>query len=119
MSLPIFNLADRGALAQRQAEAEQARLAVVGLEASLTQQVRAQVRTVVNARRAVELSSIQVKLAEETLAAERARMAEGRALQKDVIQAIKDVDQARVDAETTLIAYINALVEVDRLKGAL
>lgn len=119
LSLPIFNLADRGALAQRQAEAEQARLAVLTLEAALTQQVRAQVRTVVNARRAVELSAVQVKLAEETLAAERARMAEGRALQKDVIQAIKDVDQARVDAETTLVAYINALVEIDRLKGAL
>lgn len=119
LDLPIFNLADRGALAQAQAEATKAKLAVEAMEASLAAEARQKLRALQDARRAVELVQLQVRLAEQTLAAEQARLAEGRALQKDVIQAIKDLDQARVEAEKTLADVQTALVEIDRLKGVL
>lgn len=119
LSVPLLNRADRANLDQRKAEALKARLSVEGVEASLAQQARAQVRTLEAARRTVELTRLNVRLGEETLAVERARLEEGRTLQKDVIEAVKDLDAARVDAEKALIDYQLAVVELERLKGGL
>lgn len=119
LTVPLTNRADRGSVGQREAEAEKARLDVRSLELSLAGQARAQVRALEAARRSVDLAELNVRLAEETLVAERARLSEGRALQKDVIEAVKDLDAARVEAERALIDYQSAVVELERLKGTL
>lgn len=67
----------------------------------------------------MDLAQLNVRLGEETLAVERARFAEGKTLQTTVIQAVKDLDEARVGAEKSLIDYQLAVVELERLKGGL
>ncbi|MFN7147044.1 MAG: TolC family protein, partial [Myxococcota bacterium] len=62
LSLPIFNRADRGKLAQAEAEAAAAELDVRALEGTLAQQARAQVRTIEAAARDVELAALNVRL---------------------------------------------------------
>ena len=119
LSLPLFNRADRGALGQAEAAATLAELDVRRLEDGLTQAARAQVRTLEAASRDVELARLNVRLAEETLAAEQARLAEGRALQRDVSEALKGLDTARTEAERALTDYLVAVVELERLKGSL
>lgn len=119
LTLPLLNRSDRGALQQAQAQATRAELDVAALEASLAREARAQVRTLEAAARDVALAELNVKLAEETLAAERARLDEGRALQRDVITAIKDLDAARVEIERAKAAWQDALVALRRLEGAL
>ncbi|MES2639068.1 MAG: TolC family protein [Myxococcota bacterium] len=119
LTLPLFNRSDRGALAQAEADVASAEIDLVTLEGTLAQQARAQVRTLEAASRYVALASLNVKLAEETLAAERARLDEGRALQKDVITAIKDLDAGRVEAERARAAWQDALVALRRLEGRL
>lgn len=119
LTMPLYNRADRGALAQAQADVTSAEIDVATLEGSLAQQARAQVRTLESASRNVELALLNVRLAEETLAAERARLDEGRALQKDVITAIKDLDAGRVEAERARAAWQDALVALRRLEGRL
>lgn len=119
LTLPLLNRSDRGALQQAQAQATRADLDVAALEASLAREARAQVRTLEAAARDVALAELNVRLAEETLAAERARLDEGRALQKDVITAIKDLDAARVEVERAKAAWQDALVVLRRLEGAL
>jgi outer membrane protein TolC len=119
LSVPLYNRADRGTLAEAEAAVATADLDVRALQGSLAQQARAQVRTLDGAARDVELAGLNVRLAEETLAAEQARLGEGRALQKDVIAAIKDLSSARVESERASAAYQAALVELQRLEGAL
>ncbi len=119
LTMPLLNRKDRGSLSQAEAEATGAELDVAALEGTLSQQARAQVRTIEAAARDVELAELNVRLAEETLGAERARLDEGRALQKDVITAIKDLDAARVELERARAAWQDALVALRRLEGAL
>lgn len=119
LTLPLLNRADRGALGQRQAEAMSAELDLARLDDTLVQAARAQIQTLETAQRDVELAQLNVRLAEETLAAEQALLSEGRALQRDVSEALKGQDTARADAERALTSYLIAVVELERLKGGL
>lgn len=119
LTVPLLNRADRAGLDSAKADAEKARLALEAQEQVLAQQARAQIRTLEAARQTVDLAQLNVRLAEETLGVERARFAEGKTLQTTVIQAVKDLDQARVAAEKALIDYQLAVVELERLKGGL
>jgi cobalt-zinc-cadmium efflux system outer membrane protein len=119
LSVPLTNRADRGVLLQAEAAATSAEIAVRQLEDALVTSARAQVRTLERAARDVELARLNVRLAEETLAAETARLQEGRALQKDVSEALKSLDSARTEAERAVTSFAVALVELERLKGSL
>ncbi len=119
LSLPLLNRADRGALGQAEGSLARAEADLAALRSATEQAARAAVRTVRSARRNVELADLNLRLAEETLAAERARLAEGRSLNKDLITAQKDLDQARADAEKARIDWVLAVIEIERLKGAL
>ncbi len=119
LSVPLLNRADRASVDSASAELERARIAVRQLEDNLATQARAQVRTLRTASEDVALARANVELAEATLTAEQARLAEGRALQRDVGEAIRALDQARIDAERAVTSWTVALVELDRLKGGL
>jgi outer membrane protein TolC len=101
------------------AQLEIARRGVEQQERSVASDAAAQARIVGSARRQVELAELNLNLAEETLAAEKARQAVGRAIQKDVLE----VQQARARAEVSLVeartGYRKALVSLEALQGSL
>lgn len=119
LSLPLLNRADRGAAGTAAGRLARAEADLAAASATVEQAARAQVRVLVSARRTVELSDLNVRLAEETLLAEGARLTEGRSLQKDLIAAQRELDQARADAEKARTDWLIALVELERLKGSL
>lgn len=119
LSVPLLNRGARGGLQTAKADAAVSELRLHDREAELAQQARQQVRTLEAAARNIELARLNVRLAEETLAADQARLTEGRALQKDVSDALRGLDQARVEAERALTDYLVAVVELERLKGGL
>lgn len=119
VSVPLGNRADRGALLSAQAELAKARIDREALERVIEAQVRAQVRTLESARVKVDLAEANLRFAEQTLAAQRALQTAGRAIQKDVLEAIKNVDNARVSLEKSKADFQLAVVELERLKGDL
>lgn len=119
LSVPLGNKADRGNLQSRAASAEKLRIQRVELERSITQQVRTQVAAIETARSQLDLSEANLRLAEQTLTAERALLDAGRSLQKDVLEAIRAVDNAKLDVEKAIADYQLAIIELERLKGSL
>ena len=119
LSAPLGNRSDRGKLLSAQADLGKARMEREALERSVDQQVRAQVRTLETAKERVRLAQANLHYAEETLAAERSLREAGRAIEKDVLEAIKNADDARVGVEQARADVSVAWVELLRLKGAL
>jgi outer membrane protein TolC len=119
LAVPLGNRADRGSQQAREGEVAQAEQAVVAMERSLAQQIRAQVRIRESALASMRLAEANLKLAQETLAAERALLAAGRALQRDVLEAIRNLDNTRVAVEKASMDFLLAEVELKRLQGAL
>jgi outer membrane protein TolC len=119
LSMPLLNRSDRGALASRTAEAGKAQATLRATEEGLVQSARAQVRALRDAAKNLELARQGERLAEQTLSAEEAKLGEGRALQRDVIQAVRDLDQARADSEKALLDWLVAVVTLQGLEGAL
>lgn len=119
LSIPLGNRVDRGQLAAAQASAASSRLEREAAERTVSQQVRAGAQAVADAAASVELATANLRLAEETLAAERALQEVGRAIQKDVLQALRDVDTAAASLEAAHADWLLALIELERLKGTL
>lgn len=119
LSMPLLSRAERGQVQSESANLSRARTALEAEERAVAQQVAAAVRELESARRKVELAELNLRLAEETLAAEKARQAAGRAIQKDVLAAQQARDQAEVDLVGTRVAAQKALVSLQALQGAL
>jgi len=119
VSMPMLNRADRGSYLQRQAEAGRAKMDRSGLARVIAHDVRVQVRTLTAAHTQVRLARANLKLAEETLAADRALQDAGRAIQKDVLEAMAAYNDAQVALEKAMADYQLALIELERLKGTL
>jgi outer membrane protein TolC len=119
LTLPLLNRSDRGAVAQAEAAKVRAGLELVAREREAESAARAQLRTLAGAKQSLDLAELNVRLAEETLGAERARLGEGRSLQRDLITAQAELDRARADAERARTDWLLALVELDRLRGRL
>lgn len=118
-SIPLLDRADRGAYLQAQADYTRAKLEREQLERTVTQQVLAQIRVLESARTKVDLAEANLVFAEQTLTAERALQEAGRAIQKDVLDAIRAADDARVQLERAKADFQVALIELERLKGTL
>ncbi|MFT4975266.1 MAG: outer membrane protein, partial [Myxococcota bacterium] len=119
LSVPLGNRSDRGAFEQRAAELTRATSSLEATERGLAQQVRAQVRAVTVARLQIQLAEANLRAAEETLSADRALRDAGRAIEKDVLESIRDVENARVSRAKSRADYNLALIELNRLRGAL
>ena len=118
-SMPLLGRSERGQFLQRSAEASKARSERMNVERQIRSSIRTQVR-------AVEAASVQVKLAianltfaEQTLTAERALREAGRVIQKDLLESMATVDDARTQVEQARGDYQLALIELERLKGTL
>jgi outer membrane protein TolC len=117
--IPLLNRADRGAYLERTAQAARSRVDHEALARSIDQQVRTQVRTLTAAHTQVRLARANLALAQQTLGAERALREAGRAIQKDVLEAMSTSNNAEVAVERALADYQLALIELERLKGTL
>ena len=119
LSVPIGNRAARGESNRLAVSEEQQRNAVLELESRVISQVRQQVRVLESSRRRVELADANRGLAEETLSAEEALAQAGRSIQKNVLEARKEVDRTRAEAARSRTDYRLAQVELLRLQGQL
>ena len=119
LAMPLGNRADKGALAEADARARQARLSTQAEEQAIAQAVRGQLDALLTTRATVELAQINLRLAEETLTAERALRQAGRAIQRDVLAAIQAVNDAGVALEKAKADHQLARIELQRLQGSL
>jgi outer membrane protein TolC len=119
LTVPLGNRADRGTYEQQLSAVEQARTSMMAQELAVDQLVRAQLRAVKLARLQITLAEANLKAAEDTLSADRALRDAGRAIQKDVLESIRDFNNARVAVERARADYNLSLIELSRLRGAL
>lgn len=118
-SVPLGNRAALGGKRRASAAVELAERALTDLRASTTAEVRQQVRLLQAAATKVELADANVRLAEETLAAEQALYEAGRSLLKTVLEARTEVERARAEAAKARTDHRLAEVELLRLQGQL
>lgn len=119
LSVPLGNKVDRGALMASEAASTSARLNREAYARTLSASVLAQIRAIETSSAQLALAQANLALAEQTLAAERALQEVGRAVQKDVLEAIQALDAARATLESARADYALAIVELERLKGTL
>jgi outer membrane protein TolC len=119
VAVPLGNRADRGSIDQAKADLRTARLEVEARARTLSQEVRVQVDNLRTATQQVSLAQANLRLAEATLEAERALTDAGRSVQKNVLEAIRAVDDARLNVEKAKADYAVAIIELERLKGSL
>lgn len=119
LSIPLINRADRGNLATQRTSAAQARLDRLAWERALTQQVRAQVQRIESTAKQIELQQANLRFAEQTLGSQRALRDAGRAIEKDVLDALNAVDNARVALLRSRADHQLAIIGLERLKGTL
>jgi len=118
-SMPLLGRSDRGQYLQRAAEATKARTERMNVERQIRSSIRTQVRAVEAAAVQVSLAMANVRFAEQTLTAERALREAGRVIQKDLLESMATVDDARTQLEQAKGDYQLALIEFERLKGTL
>lgn len=118
-SVPIGNRAARGELDRSAALLHERELQIADLERTVAAQVQQQVLVLESAQRRVELADLNLRLGEETLAAEEALSEAGRAIQKDVLESRTARDRARAEAAKARTDYRLAQVELLRLQGQL
>lgn len=119
LTLPLLNRADRGSLESTEASAAQMRLDRIAWERSLDQQVRAQVAQIDASKAQISLREANLRLAEETMAAQKALQDAGRVIQKDVLDAMREVENAKVLLLRARADYQVAILSLERLKGTL
>jgi len=118
-SMPLLNRADRGQALQASAQAAKAKSERMTLERNIRSQVRTQARAVEAAFLQVSLARANLELADKTLSADRSLADAGRVIQKDLLESIRGVDDARAQLEQAKVDYQLAIIELERLKGTL
>lgn len=118
-SMPLGRRVERGTMNSRAGSVTRAELDLEAQQLFVSQQVATQVRSLESARQRMELAALNLRLAEETLAAEKAKQAAGRAIEKDVIEAQRQRDAAEVEAVRSRTDYRKALVALEALQGKL
>jgi outer membrane protein TolC len=118
-TVPLGMRAERGAVGADIAEIGSAQSSLLSQENALALQVMGLVRTLETAQQRVALAELNLQLARETLAAEKARQQAGRAVQKDVLEAQRAVSDAEVQLLRARTDFEKALVELQALQGKL
>jgi outer membrane protein TolC len=118
-SMPLGNRASRGDRDRTASVVHGRELALQETERSVTSSVQASVRELNSARNKVDLADLNARLMTETLASEEALAESGRRIQKDVLEARKNLDQAKADAAKARTDFQLALIELRKLQGQL
>ena len=117
LAVPLGNRAARGERDRTEGLVSQRERELADLERSVRAQVEEQVRSLQSARRSMELADVNLRLAEETLAAEEALASAGRNIQKDVLEARTEVDRSKAEAAKARTDYRLAQAQLLRLQG--
>lgn len=118
-SAPLGNRSAKADLDAREAALTRAQLGLQASEQATAQAVAVSVRSIETSRRIRDLAQLNLRLAEETLSAEKARQEAGRAIQKDLLEAQRSRDAAEVELSRSMVDYRKALVELMALQGRL
>ena len=81
--------------------------------------MRAQVAQIDASKAQISLREANLRLAEETMAAQKALQDAGRVIQKDVLDAMREVENAKVLLLRARADYQVAILSLERLKGTL
>ena len=88
-------------------------------EIQIAQEVRAAVREVDTNRRRIDASRVARELEEERLDAEQKKFEVGMTTSYFIVQAQRDLAQARANELQAIIDYNKAIVAVERARGTL
>ena len=119
LSAPLGNWADKGQHQQRIADLEKSTLELETLKLNLTQQTRQQVRILRSSEIKIQLAQNNVSIAEKTLAADRKLRDAGRKIEKDVLDSIKNLEEAKAALVRAQADHSQALLELARIQGIL
>jgi len=117
LDVPIANWADKGAHSQRVTDRNKAQKELESMGRTIVQQVSKQVRELHSTQAKSRLAAVNLSVAEKTLASDRALRDAGRNIEKDVLDSIKAVEDARVQYERALADHQLAKVELLKLRG--
>lgn len=118
-TMPLGNRAARGDRDRAAASVLMRRSELEELQRSVAAQVEQQVRVLQSAQRRVELADVNLRLAEQTLAAEEALAEVGRSIQKDVLEARNEVARSRAEAAKARTDHRVAQAQLLALQGQL
>ncbi len=118
-SMPLGNRAARASKDQAAVTTWTRTIELEQLEGQVSAQVGQQVLQLQSSAQRVALTEANLRLAEQTLAAEQALADAGRSIQKDVLEARQATEAARVEVAKARTDQQLALVELMRLQGQL
>jgi outer membrane protein TolC len=119
IDVPIANWSDKGAYEQRVIDLTKARQDFDNMERTISQQVRTQVRDLHSTQAKAKLAEVNLRVAEKNLESDRALRDAGRSIEKDVLDSIKAVEDARAQYEKALADHQLAKVSLLKLQGAM
>ena len=118
VNYPIGQSAEDANFARAQLEREQSEDQLKSAEARVIQQVRSSWRTVETGAKRIETTRAARELAEQRLDAEQKRFDVGMSTSFLVIQAQRDLTQAKTNELGALLAYNLALVDLEAVQQA-
>jgi len=119
LQVPLGNRGARGERERVAALVDQRQSELAHQERLVSAQVEEQVRALKSAEQRTSLADTNLRLAEETLAAEEALANAGRTLQKDVLEARNQVGRAKAEAAKARTDYRLAQALLLKLQGQL
>lgn len=119
VSYPIGPHSARASHAQAQIDLNRQREAVRQQEIAIAQEVRRTVRQVQTNRRRIEASRVGRELEEERLDAEQKKFEVGMTTSYFIVQAQRDLAQARANELQAIVDYNKAIVALERAQGTL
>ena len=116
-NMPLSNMAVQGNKRKQQAALSKAEIELQQMEQSLTQQTRAALRNIQSAQIKYNLAQTNLKLAQQTDAADRALRDAGRKTQLEILNSIKSVENAQMAMERAQTDYLLAQIDLHTLMG--
>jgi outer membrane protein TolC len=117
LSYPLGQVAARASLASNRLSFEQAKTQIKVTEFTISTAVTNAALAVQNGYIALQASSVSRDLAERTAAAEQSKFEVGLSTNYNVVQALNDLNSARLSELNQMISYIKALIEYERVQA--
>ncbi|MCF7840190.1 MAG: TolC family protein [Candidatus Marinimicrobia bacterium] len=118
-TMPVPNRQSSAQLARARVSREQQELAVGNMEKQVILDIRSKYVEVLRTRQQVEATLVTRQLQEEKLLAEQEKFRVGKSTNILVLQAQRDFTASQLDEARSVVAYLNALMELYVSEGTL
>lgn len=118
-TMPVPNRQSSAQLARARVSREQQELAVDNMEKQVVLDIRSRYVEVLRARQQIEATRVTRQLQEEKLLAEQEKFRVGKSTNILVLQAQRDFTASQLDEARSVVAYLNALMELYLAEGTL